>query len=910
MSRYCGDVDAEPILSAGQHWKTRCLVADGSVFSDSNLWAPTLIEELDRFFVQRPDEGEGIFQEKLKEQLAPTSPEAKMLAAEMMWVMYLCPSSLTANHKKQTVQMVWSWSGHPIPLSATPWLADAVLGGVGSAGPGFNQNQWRELAFCIALAAKLKTLSPDDRASLLSNPPRFDEWITQLPDGKARQFRHMALYLLFPDEFERIFGRTDRRTILQHYSGRTSRDINKLTPEAIDRELQTIRARLEEKHGTARLDYYLEPLRDEWRIDTFAAATEEVTTAHVLAALEEIDRDGVPPSAASVLFDLIYKERRYPSKYVLSLAVKHATGEPLDRERFAGGKGSPAFRLLRRLGFDIVEKNEGRPVATDSAESPIAALLDGFVAQAREATSLTTQGYLGEYRGMDVKVSFGKGNFARVPWIAFLAGGQTVSLGIYPVLLYYKAQEKLLLCFGLSEENVPRATWAKLEDKTTVNDWFGRHRLPSPERYGSSYVAAAWDTSQTLPVEQIQTNLDAVIDEYQRVLTGVVSDVAEPLPVRADIKATVKSFAGALRGARVDFGKGHDELVAAFVASLVAKPFVILTGLSGSGKTQIAVRFGEWLGEDRLHVAAVRPDWTGSESLFGYEDALRPKSEDGRAAWVVPAPLEFILRAASDPHHPYLLVLDEMNLAHVERYFADVLSGMETGLDCLPNLEQESGNWRLKNGPQRAIPFPSNLYIVGTVNVDETTYMFSPKVLDRANTFEFRVLTGDLISQPVKPTSAQPGEMELVRGLLELARSESVGEHELLEDVRSGLRDLHGFLARHNLEFGHRVFYDALKFASFAHAAGLSDAAVLDRIVMQKVLPRLHGSRRRLEVPLLGLARFCSERPKALEADADLAAMADELATWSGEPVLPISFEKVRRMLYGLHVNQFASFTE
>ena len=910
MSRYCGDADAEPILSAAQHWKTRCLLGDGSAFSESNLWVPVLIDELDRFFVQRPDEGKGNFQEKLKEQLAPTSPEAKMLAAEMMWVMYLCPSSLTAGHKKQTVQTVWSWSGYPIPLSATPWLTDSVLGGVGSAGPGFNQNQWRELAFCIALAARLKTLTVDQRASLLRDSVRFDEWITQLPEGKARQFRHMALYLLYPDQFERIFGKTDRRTILQHYSGRTSRDFNRLAPDAIDRELQAIRARLEEKHGTTRLDFYLEPLHDEWRVDTFSTATEDVATAHVLAALEEIDADGVPASAASVAYDLVYKGKRYPPKYVLSLAVKHATGEPLDREQFSGGKESPAFRLLRRLGFDVVEKREGQLVETVATESPIATLLDGFIAQAREATSLSTQGYLGEYRGLDVKVSFGKGNFARVPWIAILAEGQTVPLGIYPVLLYYKAQEKLLLCFGLSEENAPRAMWGSLENKITVEEWFARNHLPKPERYGSSYVAAAWDTSQPLPVEQVQTSLDAVVDEYRRVLTGAVSDVGEPLPVRADIKASIESFASALRAARVDFGKGHDELVAAFVASLVAKPFVILTGLSGSGKTQIAVRFGEWLGEDRLHVAAVRPDWTGSEALFGYEDALRPKSDDGRAAWVVPAPLEFILDAARDPRHPYLLVLDEMNLAHVERYFADVLSGMETGLDCLPNLEQESGNWRLKKGPQRSIPFPSNLYIVGTVNVDETTYMFSPKVLDRANTFEFRVSTDDLVSHALKPTSAQPGEMELVRGLLELASSESAGEQQVLERVSSSLRLLHGFLARHNLEFGHRVFYDALKFASFAQAAGLSGEAVLDRIVMQKVLPRLHGSRRRLEVPLLGLARFCSARPNTLESDGELAAMADELVKWGEAPVLPISFEKVRRMLYGLHVNQFASFTE
>lgn len=909
MSRFTGDLDVAPILLAADHWKGNCLVRDASALSDQGLWTPDSIGEIDRFFVQRPDEGDGNFQGKLEQQLAPVSPNAKMLAAEMMWAMYLCPSSLTANHKRQTVQTIWERSGNPLPPSAKPWLSDAILSGVGSAGPGFNQNQWRELAFCVTFASKLKQESEERRRTLLGDPWVFDEWLTQLPDGKSRQLRHMILYLLFPEEFERIFGKTDRRAVLRHYSGRSNREINKLTPDAIDRELRNIRARLEQQHGTTQLDYYVEPLRDEWRADTFAAATEEVTPPHVLAALEEIDREGVPPSAASMTFDLVYKGKRYPPKYVLSLAVKHATGEPLDREQFSGGEKSPAFRLLRRLGFDIVQKGDPRP--DGDTESPIAAIMEGFLAQAREGTNLSTQGYASEYRTLQVKVSFGKGNFARVPWVAFLGEGQTVSQGIYPVLLYYKAQEQLLLCYGVSEENRPKVAWPEAQANMTVDHWFRRRGLSRPDRYGSSYVAAAWDTTKPLPLQDLQAALDMVIDDYHRTLKGTAPEDTEKLAVKADIKAAVSSFSGALRAARVDFGTRHDEISAAFMCSLLAKPFVILTGLSGSGKTQIAVRFGEWLGEGRLHVAAVRPDWTGAEALFGYEDALRPRSADGRAAWVVPAPLEFMLNAHRDPDHPYLLVLDEMNLAHVERYFADVLSGMESGLECLPNLELDGGTWRMKKGTGTTIPFPANLYIVGTVNVDETTYMFSPKVLDRANTFEFRVATQDLVAQQLKPTNAQPGEMELVRGLLELSRSGCDAPEGTLDVLSARLRTLHAFLSRHHFEFGHRVFQEALRFGAFGFAAGFSDVdAVLDRIVMQKVLPRLHGSRRRLELPLLGLARFCIDLPAVIEPDKDLTLMLETLID-SEQPVrLPISYDKVRRMLYALQVNQFASYTE
>ena len=84
-----------------------------------------------------------------------------------------------------------------------------------------------------------------------------------------------------------------------------------------------------------------------------------------------------------------------------------------------------------------------------------------------------------------------------------------------------------------------------------------------------------------------------------------------------------------------------------------------------------------------------------------------------------------------------------MNLAHVERYFADFLSGIESREPVVPGLELIDGQWVDPEHGEHW-PIPNNLIVVGTVNVDETTYMFSPKVLDRAFTFEFRVRADDL----------------------------------------------------------------------------------------------------------------------------------------------------------------------
>ena len=914
MSRYCGDDDPKSILEAAAHWREAALLGGGSVLTSKQLWTSSAMEILDEYFVRRPDLGDGKFLEKLKHQLEPVEGTAKQLVAEMMWLLYLCPSSLTAAHKRKTVETIWSWSGESSPTDSR-WLDDDVLAGVGSAGPGFNQNQWRELVFLINFLRSFRELSADDQRALVDDGWRFDEWLRQIPDWEARQFRHMLLFLLFPDDFERIFGQNDRKTIVRHYSKRERHEVNRMDAVQLDRELQSIRKRLEVERGTTQLDYYVPPLKSEWRSETFAAATEGVTDEHVRHALNEIDQEGVPQDAESTGYDLFYEGKRYPPKLVLSLAVKNATGEPLDRAAFSGGEASSAFRLLRRLGFEVGPKEDSL--------GGIPELLSRFLTQAKKGKKLGTQGYLSEYLGLKVRVSFGKGNFARIPWIAFLGDGQSVSEGIYPVLLLYQERQQLLLCYGVSEEGAARLTWGELGGVQTVRDWFKGRYGQSPGRYGDSFVRAAYDLTQPLPMAELQQDLDDVIDIYSRVLTAgdidALPEAAEsepsdaPLPVRADLREAIEAFGNALRASGVQFGEQHHGLVSAFVSSLIAKPLAILTGLSGSGKTQIAIRFGEWLGKDRLHVAAVRPDWTGAEALFGYEDALK-RELDGRPGWAVPAPLEFILKAVEDPQHPYLLLLDEMNLAHVERYFADVLSGMESGQPCIPNLHKGTdGCWRLRGGADARVPLPRNLWIVGTVNIDETTYMFSPKVLDRANTFEFRVHSSDLSIEAIKPQPCEPGDQELVRGLLSIARDDSW--HRGRQGAVNGelinrLRQLHELLSRYNLEFGHRMFYEAMRFAALAEEAGIGGLrSMMDRIVMQKILPRLHGSRRRLELPLLALAQFCRELPDAITSDDKLPTAGVEEMPEQGA-ALPIAYAKITRMLRCLRANQFASFTE
>ncbi|MEO3761056.1 hypothetical protein ABGB19_22575 [Mycobacterium sp. B14F4] len=360
-----------------------------------------------------------------------------------------------------------------------------------------------------------------------------------------------------------------------------------------------------------------------------------------------------------------------------------------------------------------------------------------------------------------------------------------------------------------------------------------------------------------------------------------------------------RDFADAVEASGLRFPAGSN-LVRSFLSSLLAKPFAILTGLAGSGKTQLAMRLGEWFGTDehgrhRHVVVPVRPDWTGPESIFGYEDALRT-SASGAPVWFVPEAFEFVLRAAKDPEHPYLLILDEMNLAHVERYFSDFLSGVESRRPVLPDLifDQPSRQWVLRDVEAQRLPLPRNLFVVGTVNVDETTYMFSPKVLDRAFTFEFRVTSDELDAELQRPVAAPAGEDHRVRAFASLAERDDWQRqhpHPARDEIVSMLREAHVILAEASQEFGHRTLYEILRFCAFFAATGDTDAhTALDLVLMQKVLPKVHGSRRRVE-PVLS----------ALSA----------LTMGTGPvPQLPVTHNKIGRMIESVRANQFVSFAE
>lgn len=264
MGRYNPNRDSRPVYAAAQEWAERCLVADGSVFSDElRLWRPELLDELDQRFVRNLDAGEGNFLEKLQEQLSGGSSECRQLMAELLWLLMLFQSNIRPEKKRENVSEVWSWSGTPLPDNL-PMLADAVIGGLGSAGTAYNTQRWRELAFLIEALRDFKRREVPDRKALLGDPWTFGEWLTQRPDARNRQLPHILTHLLFPDSFERISTVLDKWRILAAFGDTPEKELKKKDLLDVDRVLLDLRHRLEAESG-GQMDFYEDQYAKDWR---------------------------------------------------------------------------------------------------------------------------------------------------------------------------------------------------------------------------------------------------------------------------------------------------------------------------------------------------------------------------------------------------------------------------------------------------------------------------------------------------------------------------------------------------------------------------------------------------------------------------------------------------------------------
>jgi 5-methylcytosine-specific restriction enzyme B len=219
--------EATAPLHAAQTWKERCMLHDGSVFTDGTLWTKGNADYLDRYFVQNYYQGQADFLTKLEAQLKPAPAAAKKLAAEMLWVMYLIvyKEAITPRKKRTQIKRIWEWSNEPLPDDRFE-LGEALEIGIAKPGIGYNTNRWRELSFFVQMVQEFKALEGSRRAELLTDAWGMGEWVDALPSSPGRQLRHILLFLLFPDKYDPIATGEHKRAIVRSFRpkfGRTCR---------------------------------------------------------------------------------------------------------------------------------------------------------------------------------------------------------------------------------------------------------------------------------------------------------------------------------------------------------------------------------------------------------------------------------------------------------------------------------------------------------------------------------------------------------------------------------------------------------------------------------------------------------------------------------------------------------------
>ena len=345
------------------------------------------------------------------------------------------------------------------------------------------------------------------------------------------------------------------------------------------------------------------------------------------------------------------------------------------------------------------------------------------------------------------------------------------------------------------------------------------------------------------------------------------------------------------------FDKYNNSLNSRYILSLLAKPFVILSGNSGTGKTRIALCFAKYLekqtdtGINNTLLIPVGADWTDNTKILGY---FNPLANEGKGEYVKSEILTFLELANENPSIPFFLILDEMNLSHVERYFSDFLSAMESGKPILLYKKPENCECAV---PEK-IMLPENLFVTGTVNIDETTYMFSPKVLDRANVIEFKPEMDDILENLVSDSSsdkeetAEPGVAEGFMQLANKIRSGIVpdGLKAELEKAKPVLESVYQILEKSGFEFAYRTakeirLYAAASFETVEDKSQFNINSVIDQQIVQKILPKIHGNKKQI-------GNLLSE-------------LKDELEKYEG---FELSLAKVSSMIDKLDKYQYASF--
>ena len=255
-------------------------------------------------------------------------------------------------------------------------------------------------------------------------------------------------------------------------------------------------------------------------------------------------------------------------------------------------------------------------------------------------------------------------------------------------------------------------------------------------------------------------------------------------------------------------------------------------------------------------IIPVGSNWTDSRHILGYRNMISGTYSKTPA-------LDLIISSDSNVASPHLLILDEMNLSHVERYFSDVISAMESGEPI--NLDSKG----IDDTPDEIV-LNDNLFVIGTVNMDETTYAFSPKVLDRANVIEFEPSSVEHYCRGSSADYEPLGDVEFLQNCMKGLECRKMKAPGILAEIGPAFSDefvkdfdgIQAIMTKMGLPFGFRTIDEVCRFMYVAwiyEGKGSFDRwrRYMDSQIRQKILPKIHGNSA-ISIPLKDLQAFCA----------------------------------------------------
>ncbi len=488
------------------------------------------------------------------------------------------------------------------------------------------------------------------------------------------------------------------------------------------------------------------------------------------------------------------------------------------------------------------------------------------------------------------KGSYGNGNWTHTPWVAVFDKRitQTAQEGVYIVYIFSSDMTKVYLtlnqgCTKLKNSSgkreairVMQGISNEVRHKINAVDFSKDNNLHiGHELYEKgSIFYKAYDIEDIPEDTQLVNDLKKMMDIYQEYYKGIFNnssgnnhegidiEMPEVINTEFNVKEEVERISLYIKSKGFTYS---DDLIMNFYLALKSKPFVILAGTSGTGKSKLARLFAEAIGatseNGRFKLIAVRPDWSDSTDLLGYKD-LNGNFNIGVLA-------KIISKANDNPEEPFFVCLDEMNLARVEYYLSDILSIMESRkwssdrivTDKLMDEEyiQNIDNRDKNNNVERIkdIIIPDNLYIIGTVNMDETTFPFSKKVLDRANTIEFSYVDLEISSERIDEQQPVALHNSFLRSEY-LLLGDCIEYEEKLNEIISILKDINSVLQPANLHFGYRIRDEICFYIIYNHMYDLLlFNQAMDNSILQKILPRIQGSSISIKKLLINLFKIC-----------------------------------------------------